>query len=414
MRLESHSNSHLSYCTNIHPGEGWNSVFDQLKAHLPELKQRLSPGKPFGIGLRLSALAVNQILENNRLNIFKEWMQDNGLYVFTMNGFPYGSFHGEKVKDDVYKPDWSTKQRLEYTSNLVDILAELIPEGEEGSISTSPVSYKYWGQSTEEYSKIKKAASIHMARLAWQMAGILKGHGKEIHLDIEPEPDCLLENSRETIDFFNEHLLPVGSDLLMSEYKITLEEAENILRKHIGVCYDTCHFALEYEDPAKAIQSFIDEGVRIGKTQISAALKVKLDGERADRSEIANHLKEFDEPTYLHQVIVQTDGGNLVQFRDLPDALPSIGNKQAKEWRVHFHVPIFLKKYEELYSTQDEMLESLQFILDGDHCRHFEIETYTWDVLPEDLKTNVTDSIEREFRWVLDSLNSPLEGSAGV
>lgn len=405
MRLESHPNSHLSYCSNIHPGEDWNSVFDQLKAHLPELKERLSPGKPFGIGLRLSALAANQILENDHLSIFKEWLQDKGLYVFTMNGFPYGSFHGEKIKDDVYKPDWSTKQRLEYTSNLVDILADLIPEGEEGSISTSPVSYKYWGQSTEEYSKIKKAASIHMARLAWQMAGILKVHGKEIHLDIEPEPDCLLENSSETIDFFNEHLLPVGSDLLMSEYKITLEEAENILRKHIGVCYDTCHFALEYEDPAKAIQSFIDEGIRIGKTQISAALKVILDEERADRSEIADHLKEFDEPTYLHQVIVRTEGGNLVQFRDLPEALPSIGNDQEKEWRVHFHVPIFLKKYEELYSTQDEMLESLKIILDGDHCKHFEIETYTWDVLPDELKTNVTDSIEREFRWVLDAIS---------
>lgn len=404
MQLKSHPNSHLSYCTNIHPGEDWNSVFKQLKKNLPDLKKRLSPQKPFGIGLRLSAQAADQILKKRHLNNFKEWLQSNGLYVFTINGFPYGNFHGEKVKDDVYKPDWSTKQRLEYSSNLVDILSELIPEGEEGSISTSPVSYKYWGQSAEEYGKIKKVAAVNMARLAWQMAGILKVHGKDIHLDIEPEPDCLLENSRETIDFFNEYLLPVGSDLLMSEYQISAEEAENILRTHIGVCYDTCHFALEYENPAEAIQSFIDEGIRIGKTQISAALKVKLDDERADRSKIADHLKKFDEPTYLHQVIVRTKGDSLVQFRDLPDALQSIENEQANEWRVHFHVPIFLKKYEEVYSTQNEMLESLNIILEGEHCRHFEIETYTWDVLPDELKTNVTDSIEREFRWVLDAI----------
>lgn len=405
MQLESYPNSHLTYCSNIHPGEDWSTVFGQLQNHLPELKERLSPGKSLGIGLRLSALAANELLQNCHLKQFNEWLQDKGLYVFTINGFPFGSFHGEKVKDNVYKPDWSTKERLEYSSNLVDILAVLVPKGEEGSISTSPVSYKYWGHSAGEYGKIKKNAAIHMARLAWQMAEILKKQGKEIHLDIEPEPDCLLENSRETIDFFNEYLFPVGSDLLMSEYDISDDEAENILRKHIGVCYDTCHFALEYEDPTKAVQSFIDEGIRIGKTQISSALKVKLDEDHADRSEIAAYLQQFDEPTYLHQVIVRTDGGNLVQFRDLPEALPSIKNKQAKEWRVHFHVPIFLKKFEELSSTQDEMLESLQLILDGDHCRHFEIETYTWDVLPDDLKTNITDSIEREFRWVLDAIN---------
>lgn len=413
MRIESYPNSHLSYCSNIHPGEDWNSVFEQLKNHLPELKKRLSPEKPFGVGLRLSALAANELLQDEHLKEFKEWLQEHGLYIFTLNGFPYGSFHGEKVKDDVYKPDWSTKQRLEYSSSLIDILAELLPDGMEGSISTSPVSYKYWGQSADEFDKIKKVASIHMARLAWQMAETFNDQGNEIHLDIEPEPDCLLENSVETIDFFNQYLIPVGTNLLMSEYKITFDEAEGILRRHIAVCYDTCHFALEYEDPVKAIQSFVDEGIRIGKTQISSALKVKPGEERADRYEIADHLEQFDEPTYLHQVIIRANDG-LVQFRDLPDALSSIKNKQTQELRVHFHVPIFLKKYEELDSTQDEMLESLQLILEGNHCSHFEIETYTWDVLPEDLKTNVTDSIEREFRWVLDAIRPLLEGSAEV
>ncbi|MDZ7719203.1 MAG: metabolite traffic protein EboE [Balneolaceae bacterium] len=411
MQLSKYPEKHLSYCTNIHPGEDWNSVFKQLKSHLPELKQRLSSEKSFGIGLRLSAHAAEDLLENDHVKEFKGWLQSEGLYVFTINGFPYGSFHGKKVKDNVYKPDWSTKERLEYSSNLIDILDELLPDEGEGSISTSPVSYKYWGQSAEKFRKIKKVSSIHFAQLAWQMAEIFEKSGKDIHLDIEPEPDCLIENSEELIDFFKKDLLPTGTEFLMSEHEISLNEAENIIRRHIGVCYDTCHFALEYEDPAKAIQSFVDEGIRIGKTQISAALKVKLDEERAGRSEIADHLEQFDEPTYLHQVIVKTDGESLVQFRDLPDALPSIENDQAKEWRVHFHVPIFLKKYEELESTQDELLESLRLILDGNHCNHFEIETYTWDVLPEDLKTNITDSIEREFRWVLDAINSPIEGS---
>lgn len=404
MQLDSHTDSHLSYCTNIHPGEDWKSVFEQLKSHLPELKQRLSPEKSFGIGLRLSAQAAKEMLKGDHINSFKKWLDDEDLYVFTLNGFPYGSFHGEKVKDDVYKPDWSTKERLEYSSNLIDILAKLLPDEAEGSISTSPISYKYWGQSADKFTKIKKIGSIHLAQLAWQMNEIFDTTGKEIHIDIEPEPDCLIENSEEMIDFFNDYILSTGSEFLMNEHEISDEEAEQILRRHIGVCYDTCHFSLEYEDPTEAIQAFIDEDIRIGKTQISAALKVKLDESGSNRSEIADYLKQFDEPTYLHQVIVKTETGGLVQFRDLSEALPSIQNEHTKEWRIHFHVPIFLKKYEDLYSTQDEMLESLKTILDGYHCNHFEIETYTWDVLPEELKTNVTDSIEREFRWVMDAI----------
>lgn len=405
MQLPHHSEKHLSYCTNIHPGEDWKHVFKQLKLHLPELKQRLSPEKPFGIGLRLSAQAAKEILKNDQINEFKDWLSKEDLYVFTVNGFPYGSFHGTKVKDDVYKPDWSTKERVEYSSNLIDILAELLPEGAEGSISTSPISYKYWGQSAEKFTKIKKIGAIHLAQLAWQMADVFEKTGKDIHIDIEPEPDCLIENSEELISFFNKNLLTIGAEFLINEHQVKVEEAEKILRKHIGVCYDTCHFALEFENPAQAIQSFIDEGIRIGKTQISAALKVKLDESQSKRSEIADYLSQFDEPTYLHQVIVKTESESLVQFRDLPEALPSIQNEHAKEWRIHFHVPVFLEKYEDLYSTQDEMMESLQLILDGDHCNHFEIETYTWDVLPDDLKTNVTDSIEREFRWVLDTID---------
>ncbi|MCG2589808.1 metabolite traffic protein EboE [Rhodohalobacter sulfatireducens] len=404
MILPGHPEKHLSYCTNIHPGEDWRTVFSQLKSHLPNLKQRLSPDKPFGIGLRLSARAAEELLKDDHIKEFKNWLDDEALYVFTMNGFPYGSFHGEKVKDDVYKPDWSTKERVEYSSNLIEILANLLPDEAEGSISTSPISYKYWGQSAEKFTKIKNIGSIHLAQLAWQMAEVFDENGKEIHIDIEPEPDCLIENSEELIRFYNHYLLPKGSEFLMNEHQITAKRAEEILRRHIGVCYDTCHFALEYENPAEAIQSFVDEGIRIGKTQISAALKVKLDDERASRPDIADHLQQFDEPTYLHQVIVKTKGGGLVQFRDLPEALPSIENQHADEWRIHFHVPVFLKKYEELYSTQDEMMESLQIILDGDHCKHFEIETYTWDVLPDELKTNVTDSIERELRWILDAI----------
>jgi sugar phosphate isomerase/epimerase len=406
MQSDSHPGIHLSYCSNVHPGESWQETFSQLKQYIPELKKRLSPDKPFGIGLRLSAVAAKELLQENRLGQLKTWLKDENLYVFTLNGFPYGSFHRERVKDSVYKPDWSSEKRFTYTANLIDILAELLPEGVDGSISTSPISYKYWDHSREEKGQIIQRSCGYLAELAGKMAQIRKNTGTEVHIAIEPEPDCLLENSRETIDFFVDHLIPKGSKYLASQKTISRVEAEEILRKHIGVCYDTCHFALEYEHPSRAIDEFRAAGIRIGKTQISAALKVAFSESLSNRKKISDQLQKFVEPVYLHQTIERHADGSLRQYRDLPDALKQIDQTEAKEWRVHFHVPVFQREFNGLQSTQNEIIESLNILLNPEICTHFEIETYTWEVLPDHLKADLTDSIEREFRWTLDTFDS--------
>ncbi len=405
MQPDSNPGIHLSYCSNIHPGETWETTFIQLKNHVPELKKRLAKEKPFGIGLRLSADAAKQLLEAGRLVEFKDWLHQENLYVFTLNGFPYGSFHRERVKDDVYKPDWRTDERYKYTASLIDILAELTPAGSEGSISTSPISYKYWDDSKESKEAVAKKAAIHLANLAHKMSVIHSEQQKEIHIDLEPEPDCLIENTRETVEFFNNVLLPIGGNHLVSAFGIAKEKAERMIRKHIGVCYDTCHFALEYEDPKESLAAFREAGIRIGKVQVSAALKVPL-GNRTQRTMAAERLQHFVEPVYLHQVLERRSDGAIRQYRDLPDALPHILNEQAVEWRVHFHVPVFVDQFDGLFSTQDEITQSLKEILSGKYSSHFEIETYTWEVLPPGLKTGLTDSIEREFRWTLGQLNN--------
>lgn len=401
MTPESHPEIHLTYCSNIHPGETWEETFKKLKIHVPELKKRLSPNVSFGIGLRLSAEAAQQILKPGELEVFKEWLQIENLYVFTLNGFPYGSFHHNRVKDDVYKPDWRTIERYNYTENLIDILAELTPAGDEGSISTSPVSYKYWNESEGIKKSVTENAAIHLANLAHKMAKILESQNKDIHLDLEPEPDCLIENTRETVDFFQSVLIPEGTSHLVSSFGISHEKAVEMIKKHIGVCYDTCHFALEYEDTKKSIDAFRDAGIRLGKVQVSAALKVIL-GDISQRKKTAERLKQFVEPVYLHQVLERRSDGTIRQYRDLPDALPSILDEDAREWRIHFHVPVFVDQFDGLSSTQDDIINSLKEILPATVCHHFEIETYTWEVLPDGLKTGLTDSIEREYRWVQD------------
>lgn len=401
MQLSNYPSFHLTYCTNIHPGEEWDEVFQQLKTHVPDLKQRISPNQSFGIGLRLSAQAAEQLREKEKLEAFKIWLTGEDCYVFTMNGFPYGSFHRQRVKDLVYTPDWRTEERVKYTINLAHILAYLLPEGVDGGISTSPISYKYWLQQPSLEEQAFRQGSINLARVAAALADIREQQGKLVHIDIEPEPDCLLENTRETVNFFTEWLLPAGGSYLMQQRDLNFTDAKQLLKDHIQLCYDTCHFAVEYEEPREALAQCTEAGIKVGKTQISAALKVILPEAAEDRRSIQKELQKFEESTYLHQVVERRSDGSIKQYRDLDAALPHIFDMEAKEWRIHYHVPIFVDHFSQLSSTQQDISKSLTFLKEKKLCQHFEIETYTWDVLPEKLKKEPVDSIGREFEWVL-------------
>lgn len=401
MQFNGNGETHLTYCSNIHPGESWRDHFEQLKLYLPELKQRLSPDQPFGVGLRLSAAAAKELLENAGIEELNQWLDAEGLYLFTINGFPYGSFHRSRVKDNVYAPDWGSEQRLSYTLDLVKILAELLPEGIDGGISTSPVSYKYWDRDGQAEDELIGSACRNLAEVAYEMGLIQKQSGKELHLDIEPEPDCLIENSVETVRFFQDHLLPKGMEHLVEHHGVDRGEAGQLLKNHIRVCYDTCHFAVEFEEPADAVRRLTEAGIRIGKTQISAALKAELGTSEEERQALRDQLQEYVESTYLHQVVERRKDGSLRQYRDLPDALPHITDPDAGEWRIHFHVPIFTGQMGRLHSTRDHIVGGMRPLLENSDCRHFEIETYTWEVLPDSLKLDIVDSIEREFRWFL-------------
>lgn len=406
MQLPTATPAHLTYCTNIHPGESWPEVFTNLHTHTVKLKQRLCPDRPFGVGLRL-ANAASLELTQERLQAFQSWLQQQGLYVFTLNGFPYGGFHQQVVKDKVYAPDWTRVERLHYTLRLAEILAVLLPEGMDGGISTLPLSYKPWHTkaSKSALDQVFIRSTQQIVQVVARMAQIFQETGKLLHLDIEPEPDGLVENTREMIAFFRRWLIPMGTGLLA---EAGFSQPEDLLRRHVQVCYDACHFAVEYIDPAEAIAQFHQADVRIGKLQLSAAIKTPLPDitNHEERTELLAHLTPFAESTYLHQVIARGDDGQLVRYRDLRDALPYVNSTTAREWRIHFHVPIFLSAYQAIASTQDHLAKILS-LLPQTGCRHLEIETYTWDVLPETLALDVLGSIEREYRWVLEALAVP-------
>ena len=238
------NNLHLTYCTNIHPGETWSEVFNNLKQYLPQLKTRLSADHAFGVGLRLADIAAQELLTADNLIQFKSWLASADLYVFTLNGFPRGEFHHQVVKDKVYAPDWTKSERLDYTLRLIEILAALLPKDMDGGISTVPISYKPWWQDSEQKEKVLHQSSLNLAQAIAKMAEVYQTTGKLIHLDLEPEPNGMLENSQEIISFFQNWLLPVGKDWLQLQFGVSHSVAEYWIYQHLRVCYDTCHFAI--------------------------------------------------------------------------------------------------------------------------------------------------------------------------
>lgn len=399
MRIERGSVPELTYCTNIHPGESLDDVEDNIRSFTVPLKSRIAPDEPMGVGLRLSAEAAAALVENEgRFNRFQNLLDEHDLYVFTLNGFPYGGFHRRRVKDDVYKPDWRSDERLRYTERLIEILARLLPESAEGSISTSPLSYKLWLNDAVAREEAFRSSAERLALAAFVLFDVHERTGRLIHLGIEPEPDCLIENTAETVLFFEEWLFRTGANHLQKVHGLGSAQAEIVLREHIGVCYDTCHFAVEYETPDVVLSALKGAGIRLSKLQISSALRVPLQG--ADCGELTHVLEPFAESTYLHQVVARSGDGALHHYPDLPDALQALEHEDADEWRIHYHVPIFVSRFNDLYSTQEDILPAVEGVLRDESCRHFEIETYTWDVLPEDLKTDVVTSLEREFSWM--------------
>jgi len=399
-------NFHLSYCSNIHPGESWAATFENLKIYIPEVRNRLAVSGAFGIGLRLSNEASLILEKPEKLKEFQDWLKTENAYVFTLNGFPYGDFHRQVVKEKVHFPDWTTADRTDYTIRSFRILAELLPKGIDGGISTSPISYRHWFKTQDELDQAMQTATRNLLAVVMELALIEKATGKHLHLDIEPEPDGILENSDEMIWLYTDWLIPVGLPFLCDQLKISAADAEKLIKRHIQVCYDVCHFAIVYEDPAATFAKFAAEGIQIGKIQISAALKVLIPESIEARLDTIQKLQPFVESTYLHQVVGRDQNQKLTSYSDLPEAIEKLTNTKDEEWRIHFHVPIFLENYGSLSSTQAAIKIVLDQILKNTrYTNHLEVETYTWEVLPEDTKLTLGESISRELAWVKENMS---------
>jgi hypothetical protein len=375
----------VGYCTNVHAGASWEEARSNLERHAVAVKRRVYPDAPMGIGLWLSANTVTGILEKGGIPELAGFLDSLGLSVFTLNGFPYGDFHQPVVKHKVYEPDWGDEKRFEYTLHLVSILSELVPDMGEGSISTLPVG---WGKAATTQTDIDKAVS-QFVRLSEHLQENEIETGKLVHVDLEPEPGCYLDRCGDVVDFFKERLFREGS--------------EEIVHRYLRVCHDVCHSAVMFEGQRDILERYQSAGIQIGKAQISSAIKVNFAGMNdEDRERALEQLRSFQEDRYLHQTFVRDPEGGKQFFEDLPLALDSIAGeeKPTGEWRVHFHVPIFLESAGAIGTTQDQIMEGLPLLM-GSGVKHYEVETYAWNVLPESLREeNLADGIARELEWL--------------
>jgi hypothetical protein len=379
--------SHLSYCTNIHPAETWEETFRMLKTHVLAvrnlLRERgiLGADEAFAIGLRLSAVAARDLLEGAHLTNFHAWLEDTNTYVFTINGFPYGSFHGTRVKEQVFLPDWTSQARVDYTKDLFRILAGIARPGTGASVSTLPGSHK-------TFHADENAILKNLADLATWLEELSLETGHDFHLGLEPEPLGHFENTAETLAFF-ERLHGMANNA-------------EIVRRRIGVNYDACHFALEYDDARMSLDQLTGAGIRLSKIHLSSALALDP-GDPAALSAI----RQFDEPVYFHQVLLKSPDGEITRFADLPLFFENVRKGTVRtadhdEMRVHFHIPLDAEPAAPLRSTRNQTEEVLEWKKNHpEACGHYEIETYTWGVLPLNLQRPVEEQIAGEYAWVI-------------
>ena len=366
-----------AYCTNIHPGESWREIFRAVRRHVPAVKRRVSPHAPFPLGLRLSGRAAREMSASDA-DEFYGWCRENNVYVATINAFPFGTFHHTAVKESVYLPDWRYTQRLTYTQQAADLLDRWLPDKMTGSISTVPGGFR-GSLREEDFPEIKK----HLVAALDYLEALRQKSGREILLSLEPEPGCLLETTADVLAFFDRLALsPVARSLL-------------------AVCYDCCHQALQYEDPAESLRQLAAHDIRIGHVQVSSAL-------RLNHPDIGR-LSRFCESCYLHQTVGRTKAGELLRFADLDQAIAA-SPENMEEWRVHFHVPVFLGATRECATTRFFLDQILPLFPEE---TPMEVETYTWAVLPAELRCErVTDSISREIEWVEAARKHPMKDGA--
>jgi hypothetical protein len=390
---------HLSYSTLVHAGDTWAEMRASLETFVPQVKQRVAPDRPFGVSLRISAASAQTLTDDPAGRAaLRAFLDENGLYVYTVNAFPYGPFKGDSVMERVYEPDWTTDDRVLYTNQVADILAEISPDHVSPSIQTAPLAFRP-RVTDEAYVEL---FTTQLLRVVAHLVELEHRTGRRVKLALEPEPACFLESTAETIDYFAQRIhAPAGIRELAGLAGVPISEAEGLVRRHLGVVFDIGHQSVGFEDVPASLGALVDAGIPIFKLQAAAALWV----EQLSVDQVPA-LREFTDTIYLSQTTMRRADGRVEKFLNLGEALDAFERDPSPaEMRTHFHVPVFLEEIGPFRTTRFTVQEAFRMHRETPLSDHLEIETYTWDVLPAQLKTgDITDYVTRELDFVRDEL----------
>lgn len=396
---------HVGYCMNVHPATDLDSVLLNLEKYAAEVRKELvassahDASQKMGIGLWLSEPVVADLQEQSKRQLLKDRLAELQLEPFTFNGFPQHNFHQPVVKHSVYLPTWFDQSRLDYTKQLANIMSEMLPEGQIGSISTLPIGWPT--DAVTDHQLEAAAANLH--QLAVHLQQLHESKGREIVVAIEPEPGCILGDSATMHSFFRRFLLN--------------DEHADLHLKYLTICHDICHSAVMREDQAEQLEDYFEDGIRIGKVQVSSAIQVNWDAMSSDeRAEAFAQVCSFAEDRYLHQTTTQQDAASSIRlFEDLNPLVDDISQPHllTGNWTIHFHVPIHVQRFGRLDTTQCQILPAVEeickdkkLLTNGQFTGHFEIETYAWSVLPPEFRRDsLVGDIADEFRFFHQVLN---------
>jgi hypothetical protein len=389
---------HLTYSTLVHPADDWDQLWKSVNTYLPQVKARMAPNQKFGVCLRTSAPSAAALsADPSKRAALKQFFADNDLYLYTANAFVYGVFKKQIIKEEVYEPDWRTDDRVEYTMQVASLLAELAPDGIEPSIQSAPLGFKPRVTGDD----VVEAYTSNVIRVVAHLVKLHKETGKVVTLGLEPEPRCFLETTDETIEYFTKTLFSgETAKRLAKATGLNEADAAMAMRKHMGVVFDIGHQAVGFEHIPTSLQKLVDNDVQIVKLQEAASMYMP-----GVTQKTVDALQAFAKTIYLSQTCQKKDG-KTTWFMNLEDAFEDwYKNPGPRDWRTHFHVPVFLNDLGAFGTTRYALEEALAFHKKTPLSAHLEIETYTWDVLPDHLKTgDIVEYVCREMDWVKGQL----------
>ncbi|HFL8794949.1 MAG TPA: metabolite traffic protein EboE [Candidatus Azosocius sp. HAIN] len=392
-KSDKYINFDLLYCTNIHFGESFQDVFFILKFYSRKFRNILFSYYIFYVGLRLSNFSIIYLSKFSFLFDFKIWLKCNNFYIQSLNAFPYCNFSNSYIKENVYFPDWGNFKRYVYMRKLIIFFSFFLEKNKFCGISTVPVSYKYFFHKFF-YNNLYIKSIKYLYNLVILLNNLYINKNILIHLDIEPEPDCVISKTMDYIFFFKNWFINRCFFYIFFNSCFSKEKIYFFIFNYLKICFDICHSAVEFEKVNQSFNSIFLFEFSIGKFQISSSLEIMKYN--------FNIFSYLPETPYIHQIHGNNFYGNVITYKDVSLFKIFLYNEKVINYRVHYHIPIFLEFYGNFKSTQQYIIDMFNFLICKNMFFILEIETYTFEILPYYLKLNILSSLKREYDWVIN------------